>query len=124
MEIALPPSAQQRLDHLMKSGQYESPEQVIDHALELLEKNRTWTQDELKEAIRVGLESGPAGPLDMEDIIRQACQQWKDREELRAAIQVGLAQAERGEVLDGDEVFAELIQEAEAEIRTHPNGNE
>ena len=58
----------------MTSGQYASASDVVTEALRLLEMQQVdaaklkW----LQEAIRLGLESGDAGEVDIEDIIAEA----------------------------------------------------
>ena len=58
----------------MTSGQYASASDVVTEALRLLEMQQAdavklkW----LQEAIRLGLESGDAGEVDIEDIIADA----------------------------------------------------
>ena len=58
----------------MTSGKYASASDVVTEALRLLEMQQAdaaklrW----LQEAIRLGLESGDAGEVDIEDIIAEA----------------------------------------------------
>ena len=60
---------------LVDSGRYASASEVMRDALRLLEDAeilRDIRTDELKKLIQEGLDSGDAGPLDMEEIIAEA----------------------------------------------------
>ena len=55
---------------------------------------------------------GELSPDGREELVEQMKLQW-----LRQEIQVGLDQADRGEVVDGEQLLAELRQRAEARLK-------
>jgi antitoxin ParD1/3/4 len=60
---------------LVASGRYNSASEVLRDGLRLLEDAeilRNVRTEELKKLIQEGLDSGDAGPLDMEEIIAEA----------------------------------------------------
>ena len=60
---------------LVESGRYNSASEVLRDGLRLLEDAeilRKVRTEELKKLIQEGLDSGDAGPLDMEEIIAEA----------------------------------------------------
>jgi antitoxin ParD1/3/4 len=60
---------------LVKSGRYASASEVLRDGLRLLEEREEQREAKLaalREAIREGMESGPAVPLDMVDVISEA----------------------------------------------------
>lgn len=60
---------------LVASGRYASVSEVLRDGLRLMEERealRTWKLNELKKAIQEGLDSGPAEPWDIEEIIAEA----------------------------------------------------
>lgn len=62
---------------LVESGRYASASEVMRDGLRLLEEREQLRQIKLaalREAIREGLESGPAEPWDIEEIIAEAKQ--------------------------------------------------
>lgn len=77
MNIILKPEQEQFIQSLLKTGKYQTAEQAIAEALELLEE-RTRHLEEMRLS------------------------------ELRQKIAVGTAQITRGQVTDGEEVFARL----------------
>ena len=56
--------------HKVESGRYLSASEVMRKALRLLEERDK--REELRNAIRKGLDSGPAEPLDMEAVNAEA----------------------------------------------------
>ncbi len=62
------------IDEQVKSGRYGSTSEVVREALRLLEERET-RLEALRQALIEGEESGSAGPLDMEEIIREARRQ-------------------------------------------------
>ena len=74
MKISLPATFEAFIEAQVTSGQYASASDVVTEALRLLEMQQAdaaklrW----LQEAIRLGLESGDAGEVDIEDIIAEA----------------------------------------------------
>lgn len=60
---------------LVESGRYNSASEVLRDGLRLLEDAevlRKVRTEELKRLIQEGLDSGDAGPLDIEDVIAEA----------------------------------------------------
>jgi len=80
MQIPLLPELEELIKRKVEDGEYESPSDVVTHALYL---------------------------LDTHDRVRQ--QQLDD---LRREIDIGIEQCDRGEIVDADEVFAELERKA------------
>lgn len=69
---------------LVESGRYNSASEVLRDGLRLLEDAevlRKVRTEELKRLIQEGLDSGDAGPLDMEDIIAEAKQLKASRQD-------------------------------------------
>lgn len=69
---------------LVESGRYNSASEVLRDGLRLLEDAeilRKVRTDELKKLIQEGLDSGDAGPLDMEEIIAEARRRKADRQD-------------------------------------------
>jgi Arc/MetJ-type ribon-helix-helix transcriptional regulator len=89
MTIDLKPEQQRVIDLAVQSGAYQNPSEVLDQAFEIIREQ-----------------------LDLED--------WMlgRREELGAHIAAGFAQAERGELADGNAVL-EILRQRRAE-RLHP----
>jgi len=85
MTIDLKPEQQRVIDLAVRSGAYQSPSEVLDQAFEIIREQ-----------------------LDLED--------WMlgQREEVSAHIAMGFAQAERGELIDGDRVV-EILRQRRAE---------
>ncbi len=88
MAIDLKPEQQRVIDLAAGSGAYESPDDVIDQALEII-----------REQLALG--------------------DWmlEQREAIAAHIEEGFAQAERGELIDGDDVIAMLRRRRRAKDR-------
>jgi Arc/MetJ-type ribon-helix-helix transcriptional regulator len=91
MTIDLKPEQQRVIDLAVQSGAYQNPGEVLDQAFEIIREQ-----------------------LDLED--------WMlgQREEVAAHIAVGFAQAERGELIDGD-AAVEILRRRRAE-RLKPQG--
>ena len=85
MAIELKPEQQRVIDLAVKSGAYQSPGKVLDQALEIIREQ-----------------------LQLED--------WmvEQREAVAAHIETGFAQAERGELIDGD-AAVEMLRQRPAE---------
>ncbi len=88
MTIELKPEHQQMIDLAIRSGVYHNPEEVLDQALEI---------------IRAQLRS--------EDWLAE------QRERVVAQIATGFAQAERGELMDGDAALELLHQRRAARLK-------
>jgi putative addiction module CopG family antidote len=68
--VKLPAALQRYVSNQVKQGAYASPEAAIVAAVEerrRREKQRAWLSTEIQK----GLDSGPAGTLDIEDVIRR-----------------------------------------------------
>lgn len=72
--ISLSSHFDQFIDDQVKSGRYGSTSEVVREGLRLLEERET-RLEALRQALIEGEESGSAGPLDMEEIIREARRQ-------------------------------------------------
>ena len=74
MNINLTPQLEDLVRAKVTSGMYNSASEVIREALRLLDREdqvRAVTLAQLRHDIQEGLQSGPAGALDMEDIKRR-----------------------------------------------------
>jgi Arc/MetJ-type ribon-helix-helix transcriptional regulator len=89
--IELKPEQQRVIDLAVKSGAYQNPGEVLDQALEIIREQ-----------------------LQLED--------WmvEQRDAVAAHIETGFAQAERGELIDGD-AAVEMLRQRRAE-RLKPQG--
>jgi antitoxin ParD1/3/4 len=85
MTIDLKPEQQRVIDLAVRSGAYRNPGEVLDQALEIIREQ-----------------------LDLEDWM------FEQREAIAAHIERGFAQAERGELLDGD-AAVEMLREQRTE---------
>jgi predicted transcriptional regulator len=81
MTIELKPEQQRTIDLAIQSGAYHDPEEVLDQAFEIIREQ-----------------------LHSEDWMAE------QREAVASQIAAGFAQAERGELVDGDEAVAILRQ--------------
>jgi Arc/MetJ-type ribon-helix-helix transcriptional regulator len=88
MAIELKPEHQKVIDSAIRSGAYHDPDEVLDQAFEI---------------IRVQLSS--------EDWLTE------QREAVAAKIALGFAQAERGEVMDGDAAVEMLRQRRRDQVK-------
>jgi len=86
--IELKPEQQRVIDLAVKSGAYENPGEVLDQALEIIREQ-----------------------LQLED--------WmiEQREAVAAHIETGFAQAERGELIDGDAAVEMLRQRRSGRLK-------
>jgi Arc/MetJ-type ribon-helix-helix transcriptional regulator len=85
MSIDLKPERQRVIDLAVRSGAYRNPGEVLDRAFEIIREQ-----------------------LDLEGWMLQ------QRETLAAHIETGFAQAERGELIDGDAAI-EILRQRRAE---------
>ena len=85
MTLNLKPEQQRVIDLAVRSGAYRNPGEVLDQALEIIREQ-----------------------LDLEDWM------FEQREAIAAHIERGFAQAERGELLDGD-AAVEMLREQRTE---------
>jgi antitoxin ParD1/3/4 len=75
MNISLTEQLEKFISEQVQSGVYQSASEVVRDGLRLLAERRQIEELKLvalRAAIRDGLDSGPAEPLDMENIIAQA----------------------------------------------------
>src|SRR5271165_462015 len=91
MIIDLKPEQQRVIDLAVRSGAYQNPGEVLDQAFEIIREQ-----------------------LDLEDWM------FEQREAVAAHIEKGFAQAERGELVDGD-AAVEILRQRRAE-RLKPQG--
>lgn len=71
MNINLTPQLEDLVRSKVTSGLYNSASEVVREALRLMEREdqmRAATLSQLRQDIQEGLQSGPAGELDIEDI--------------------------------------------------------
>lgn len=78
MPTTLRPEHEQLISEALRSGAYESPEEVIERALELLRDRDAWLSEN------------------------------------RSRIEVGYAAAQRGDLIEGDQVRAQLDERKRA----------
>ncbi len=77
LNVSLTPHLEQFVHETVSSGRYQSASEVVRTALRLLEERERERQAKLEwlqKEIQKGLDSGPATPLDMEEIKRRARQ--------------------------------------------------
>jgi predicted transcriptional regulator len=89
--IDLKPGQQRVIDLALRSGAYRNPDDVLDQAFEIIREQ-----------------------LNLEDWM------FEEREAVAAHIQKGFAQAERGELVDGD-AAVEMLRQRRAQ-RPKPQG--
>lgn len=73
---------------LVASGRYASVSEVLRDGLRLMEERealREWKLAELKKAIQDGIDSGDAGPMDAEEIMREGRRILAERAKRNAA---------------------------------------
>ncbi len=95
MNVSLTPELEQFVHEKVKSGRYLSASEVVREALRLLEERELTSQRKLR--------------------LYQA-----KLAELQQHLAIGIEQADRGELIDGDDVFAALeddIRQIEADQR-------
>ena len=82
MNVSLPKKQENYVRSLVKKGRYNSASEVVRTGLRLLEEKERVNElklKELKRLIQEGIDSGPAAPLDMEEIKATARRQFKER---------------------------------------------
>jgi antitoxin ParD1/3/4 len=75
MNVSLTPHLEDFVHQTVASGRYQSASEVVRTALRLLEERERERQAKLewlRQEIQKGLDSGPATPLDMDEIKRLA----------------------------------------------------
>lgn len=68
VEVSLPDELNELIVAKIASGRYASASDVVSDALRLLEQDDAAKLKWLREAYRIGIESGDAGELDFEEI--------------------------------------------------------
>ena len=74
IKISLPDHSEAFVEAQVASGRFASASDVVGEALRLMEQNAEIEAGRLawlREAVRLGLESGDAGEVDIEDIIAE-----------------------------------------------------
>ena len=87
MTIHLKPEQEQRISEFVRSGAYQSADDVIDHALAMLLNQEEWFA--------------------------------AHRSEITEQIEQGYAAAQRGELIDADEVCRNLEERKHAWLKAH-----
>lgn len=75
MNVSLTPELEKLVQEKVASGLYHSASEVIREALRLLKERdclREIKLQKLRAEIQLGLDSGPAEPFDLEDILSEA----------------------------------------------------
>lgn len=67
VEVSLPDELNELIEAKVASGRYASASDVVSDALRLLEQDDAAKLKWLREAYRIGIESGDAGPFDLEE---------------------------------------------------------
>jgi antitoxin ParD1/3/4 len=79
VNVSLTPHLEDFIRQTVTSGRYQSASEVVRTALRLLqeqERERTVKFEELRRAIIKGIDSGPATPLDIEELLRECRAQY------------------------------------------------
>jgi antitoxin ParD1/3/4 len=75
MNVSLTPELEKLVQEKVASGLYHSASEVIREALRLLKERDSLREiklQKLRAEIQLGLDSGPAEPFDLEDILSEA----------------------------------------------------
>ena len=81
VSVSMTPELEKFVDQLVDSGRYNSRSEAVRAALRLLEDQERLREiklEALRDKIQEGLESGPAAPLDMEEIKNEARAVWEE----------------------------------------------
>ena len=82
MNVSLTPQLELFVKKKLDSGLYYSASEVIRDGLRLLEEKdqmREMKLAELRKEIQLGIDSGEATPLDMDEIIKEASLEYEQR---------------------------------------------
>jgi antitoxin ParD1/3/4 len=74
LNVSLTPHLEAFIHDSVSAGRYQSASEVVRTALRLLEESerrKAATLDWLRQEIQKGLDSGPAAPLDVEELLRE-----------------------------------------------------
>jgi Arc/MetJ-type ribon-helix-helix transcriptional regulator len=78
MTVELKPSVEALVERRIRSGAYSSPEEVIEHALEVLDAEEEWLKgDEIGPAIQEGWDEAQRGELTDAAVVRAEMGQFK-----------------------------------------------
>jgi Arc/MetJ-type ribon-helix-helix transcriptional regulator len=77
MTVELKPSVEALVERRIRSGAYSSPEEVIEHALEVLDAEEEWLSDEIGPAIQEGWGEAQRGELTDAEVVRAEMGQFK-----------------------------------------------
>jgi Arc/MetJ-type ribon-helix-helix transcriptional regulator len=78
MTVELKPSVEALVERRIRSGAYSSPEEVIEHALEVLDAEEEWLKgDEVGPAIQEGWDEAQRGKLTEAEVVRAEMGQFK-----------------------------------------------
>lgn len=80
--VSLPPDLEKLVEEKVESGGYQTPDEVIAEGLRLLEQRDQAAQkklEALRDAIRIGRESGPPEAFDIETVKAEARRAFEDR---------------------------------------------
>jgi antitoxin ParD1/3/4 len=83
MNVSLTPELEEFVRERVDSGRYRSASEVVRSALRLLqdrERLRAVKLEELRAAVQKGLDSGPAGELDIDAIKEEARECWESEQ--------------------------------------------
>ena len=72
MQISLPPELEKFVEEEVRAGEYATPDDVVEDALQLLRHLPAWTEEELRREIAVGikqLDRGEGTPWDVEKLL-------------------------------------------------------
>lgn len=81
MHVSLTPELEELIRKRVETGRYNSSSELVREALRLWEEQeqlRELRLERLREKIREGIDSGPAGPLDFEDIKQRGRERLKE----------------------------------------------
>ena len=82
MNVSLTPQLEELVRNKVETGLYNSASEVVREALRLLEERDRLKElrlDELRKEIQKGLDSGPATPLDFEELKGRARKRLAER---------------------------------------------
>ena len=71
MHVSLRDDSERFVEEKVKKGQYETPEDVVEDALDLLRHVPEWTDEELRQEIAIGLaqlDRGEGAPWNVEEM--------------------------------------------------------
>lgn len=79
LNVSLTPHLEEFIHQTVTSGRYQSASEVVRTALRLLEErehDRQVKLECLRQEIQKGLDSGPATPLDIEELLRECREEF------------------------------------------------